>query len=130
MVLFALDPIIHAKNGVIPSKIYVNKVFADDINNWLIDLANNNLIQEIVTWDGCFNVRKKRGLSSLSLHAFACAVDCNASHNPLGVTRVDALKRGLRPFTEKFIEVSRKHMDCGADWKDRPDGMHFQIKSL
>ena len=130
MVLYALNPTIHLANGVIPSKIYCNKVFGKSIEAWLLALKDADVLKEIKTWDGCFNVRMKRGLRSLSLHSFGCAVDINASHNPLGLTREDCIRRGLTPFSAKFIETSRPFMECGADWKTRPDGMHFQIKNL
>ena len=91
-------------------------------------MAKHNVLSEIKTYDGCWNVRKKRGLQSLSIHAFGMAIDLNASHNPLGLTQAQCKEKGLIPFTEKFLSVARNYVDCGADWKTRPDGMHFQIK--
>lgn len=117
-------------NPVIPKRIYCHRDFAPSLHTWLNALADASLIHEIKTWDGCFNVRNKRGASSLSLHAFGCAVDINASHNPLGLTASQCLARGLTPFSSMFIDLSRKYMDCGADWKTRPDGMHYQLKNL
>lgn len=130
MKLHRLNPVIHLSNPVIPAAIYVHKDFALDVDLWLTELHSQGLLYEIKTWDGCFNIRKKRGLSSLSLHAFGLAVDINAAHNPLGLTREQAIAKGLRPFSPKFIEVSREFMECGADWTGRPDGMHFQKKSI
>jgi hypothetical protein len=125
-----LNEAIHVSNPVIPAVIYVNKDFAGDVEKWLSALFVEGLLHEIKMWDGCFNIRKKRGLSSLSLHAFGIAVDVNAAHNPLGYTREQAIAKGLRPFSPRFIEVSRKFMQCGADWVNRPDGMHYQKKAL
>lgn len=130
MVMKPLHPVIHLSNPVIPSAIYVNREFAGDVDIWLYELHNQGLLAEIKTWDGCFNIRKKRGINALSLHAFGLAVDINAAHNPLGLTREQAIARGLRPFSQRFIEVSRQFMECGADWVNRPDGMHFQKKKL
>lgn len=130
MAMFDIDDRVNKANPVIPNRVYCNKVFGPVLNYWLIALMDAGLLSEIKTWDGCFNVRKKRGLSSLSMHAFGVAVDINAAHNPLGVNAMLARSRGLVPFTNKFIEASRKHVDCGADWVTRPDGMHFQIKAL
>jgi hypothetical protein len=130
MKLFRLDEVIHVSNPVIPSVIYVNKDFANDVEQWLLALYMDGLLSEIKTWDGCFNIRKKRGINALSLHAFGLAVDVNAAHNPLGYTREQAIAKGLRPFSPRFIEVSRKVMQCGADWVNRPDGMHFEKKAL
>jgi hypothetical protein len=114
---------------VLPKKIYAHKDFAPKVISWLQDLFDNNLISEINEWNGIFSIRLKRGLDSLSLHAFGCAVDANAKNNPLGLTREQCIKKGLKPFSIEFINISRKYFDCGADWKTRPDGMHFQIKN-
>jgi hypothetical protein len=46
------------------------------------------------------------------------------------LTREQAIAKGLRPFSQRFIEVSREFMECGWDWIKRPDGMHYQKKSL
>jgi hypothetical protein len=56
------------------------------------------------------------------------AIDFNASHNPFKHTRQQAIDKGLKPFSEKFIQASRQYVDCGADWKSPVDLMHFQIK--
>lgn len=112
----------------LPKKIYINKVFAPVVVAWLEELYSNNLLNEITKFDGCFNVRLKRGLSTLSIHAFGCAIDFNRENNPLGLSREACIAKGLKPFSREFIEISRKHVDCGADWKSRPDGMHFQLK--
>lgn len=127
--------LVHA-NGHLPGKVYCNRDFAATIIAWLTALATTAgkdgkfLIDEIKTWDGCFNIRMKRGQNTLSVHAFGMAVDINAAHNPFMVTREQAIARGLTPFSEEFLAVSRKHMECGADWATRPDGMHYQIKQL
>ena len=130
MKMFRLDEVIHVSNPVIPGVIYVNKDFANDVEQWLLALYMEGLLSEIKTWDGCFNIRKKRGINALSLHAFGLAVDINAAHNPLGYTREQAIAKGLRPFSTRFIEVSRKFMECGVDWVTRPDMMHYQKKAL
>lgn len=129
MILKRLNPVIHISNPVIPAAIYVNKDFANDVDLWLTELFNVGLLSEIKTWDGCFNIRKKRGINALSMHAFGLAVDINAAHNPLGLTREQCIAKGLRPFSPRFIEVSRIYMDCGADWVQRPDLMHYQKKA-
>lgn len=128
MVLWKLPALIHLAIPAIPSKIYIHHKFMPVVECWLTDLIKEGVSSEIRTYDGCWNVRTKRGLKSLSIHAFGMAVDLNASHNPLGLTREQCTAKGLNPFSKKFIDVSRKHLDCGADWVSRPDLMHFQIK--
>ena len=128
MIVFQIPSYILVHVDCLPTKIYCHKKFKDVLNNWFMALIKERLHDEIRTYDGCWNVRKKRGLSTLSIHAFGMAIDLNASHNPLGLTRQQCINKGLKPFTQKFIDVSSEFVDCGAKWVSRPDGMHFQIK--
>lgn len=128
MIIWKLSPLIHLAIPCLPSKIYIHWKFRPVVENWLGDLIKEGVSEEIITYDGCWNVRKKRGLQSLSIHAYGMAIDLNASHNPLGLTREECMAKGLKPFSKEFIDVSRKHLDCGGDWIKRPDLMHFQIK--
>ena len=130
MTLYDVPLDLEQLNPAIPKRIYCHRDFAPTLNAWLNELARTELIKEIKTFDGCWNVRTKRGLSSLSIHAFGCAVDFNASHNPLGFTYQQCIDKGLQPFSPMFIMASRQFVDCGADWTSRPDGMHYQIKTL
>ena len=113
----------------LPHRIYCHVKFRPVLEAWLGALIQANVADEINTYDGCWNVRKMRGLQALSIHSWGMAIDLNAAHNPLGLTSAQCNAKGLTPFSEKFIEVSRQYVDCGADWKKRPDGMHFQIKA-
>lgn len=129
MTMFDIDDRVNKANPVIPNRIYINRLFAPFVNAMLIELMEKNLLSEIKTWDGAFCVRKKRGLASLSMHSWGIAMDLNAAHNPLGYSYNDCISKGLKPFSNEFIDVCRKYTDCGADWK-RADRMHFQMKSL
>lgn len=40
-------------------------------------------------WGGCYNNRKMRGSSALSMHAFACAIDWDPDHNQLRWSKND-----------------------------------------
>lgn len=115
-------------NKFIPKKVFINKHFAPIVEKWLRALIAEKVIEEINSFDGCFNIRKVRQSRALSLHSWAVAIDFNAANNPLGLSRDTCIQRGLKPFTKKFIDVSRHFVDCGADWLKRPDGMHFQMK--
>lgn len=126
--IWQLPELIHLAIPELPARIYCHKQFIPILETWLTALIQKGVAHEINTYDGCWNVRKKRGLTTLSIHAFGMAIDLNASHNPLGLTPSQCKAKGLVPFTDKFIEISRQFVDCGADWKSRPDGMHFQIK--
>lgn len=117
--------------GVIPKRIYCNKDLIKPLEAAFKALIATGCVNELKTWDGCFNIRKKRGLASMSLHSWAIAIDMNAFSNPLGLTREQIISKGLIPFSEKFLDCFRKNgFVCGADWKRRPDFMHVELASI
>jgi hypothetical protein len=119
-------------NPVIPKRIYANKSLVPKLIRVLQELNEKGLIGEIKTWDGLYNVRYMRGSKSvLSRHSWGLAVDLNATWNPLvKVTPQNraAMRKKHVKWSEKFLKVWRDNgFDCGADWKDRLDGMHFEL---
>ena len=117
--------------GVIPKKIYCNKDLVLPLQQALQALIVTGKVAELKTWDGCFNIRKKRGLSSMSLHSWGIAIDMNSSDNQLGKSYDQLIKEGKKPFSEGFLQCFRDAgFDCGGDWKSRPDRMHFQISKI
>lgn len=107
--------------GVIPKKIYCNKDLVDPLSKALQALITTGHVKELKTWDGCFNIRKKRGLSSMSLHSWAIAIDVNAFENGLNVT--PKLSAG---FVKCFTDAG---FYWGGNFK-RKDGMHFELNSI
>lgn len=107
--------------GIIPKRIYCNKDMVKPLEQAFKNLIQRNHINELKTWDGCFNIRKKRGLSSMSLHSWGLAVDMNAFENGLNVTPK------LSPeFVKCFTDSG---FDWGGTWQ-RKDGMHFQLAAI
>jgi hypothetical protein len=107
--------------GVIPKRIYCNKDLVEPLKKAFKDLIDTGAVKELKTWDGCFNIRKKRGLNSLSLHSFGIAIDVNAFENGLGKPPK------LSPlFVKCFTDNG---FDWGGVWA-RKDGMHFQLSKL
>lgn len=102
-----------------PTKIYLNRLIEAPLDKALRKLIALGLHTEIKTWDGCFNIRKKRGSSGISAHAFGIAVDMNAATNPF---------RGSVTWSKEFLQAWRDiGWICGADWSAASrDGMHFQ----
>jgi hypothetical protein len=107
--------------GAIPKKLYCNKRMVVPLTNAFKNIINRGLVGQLKTWDGCFNIRKKRGAGSPSLHSWGLAIDVNAAWNGFG----------------KVPTMSKELVDCftdaGFDWGGvwgKPDGMHFQLKSL
>lgn len=128
MVLYDIPLDINTHIPALPNKIYCNKDLVTPFYIVMNQLIDSTLYKEIKTWDGCFNVRYVRGSkTAISIHSFALAIDLNASHNPLGLTKEQCIKKGLKPFTKEFDQVFRDNKwTCGIDFKNRPDGQHFQ----
>jgi len=112
---------INAAIPELPNKLYCNKQIIEPLQIAFNNVIDRCLTQEIKTWDGCFNIRKKRGLNSWSLHSWAIAVDINAAWNRLGK------KPQMSP--ELVACFTDAGFDWGGTWK-RPDGMHFQLKEI
>ena len=107
--------------GLIPKKMYCNKDMVAPLSKAFKNLIDTGHVNELKTYDGCFNIRKKRGLSSMSLHSWGVAIDVNAFENGLGVEP----KLGAG-FVKCFTDAG---FDWGGLWR-RKDGMHFQLRSI
>lgn len=120
--LIVWDVPAHLEIGVIPKKIYCHKLLVAPLEQAFKNLINRGFVNELKTWDGCFNPRLQRGSrTKWSIHTWALAFDCNAAWNGLGVTPV------LSPgFVKCFTDAN---FDWGGNWK-RKDGMHFQISKI
>ena len=107
--------------GVIPKKIYMNKDMVEPLKKAFGNLISRGFVEELKTWDGCFNIRKKRGGTTMSLHSWAIAVDVNAFENGFG--KEPKLSSG---FVKCFTDAG---FDWGGTWKKK-DGMHFQLSKI
>ena len=119
--MFLWDVPTYLELGVIPKKIYCNQSLVVPLSLAFKNIVDRDLIPQIKTWDGCFNIRKKAGGVTLSLHSWGIAIDINAAWNPFG----------KQPTMSKELVDCFKDagFDWGGDWK-RPDGMHFQLREL
>ena len=111
----------HLEVGVIPKRLYCNKDMVAPLSAAFKNLIDRDFVKELKTWDGCFNIRNKRGLNSLSLHSWAIAIDVNAAWNGLG--KEPTLSAG---FVKCFTDAG---FDWGGTWT-RKDGMHFQLSKI
>ena len=107
--------------GAIPKKVYCNKDMVKPLSIAFKNIIDRNLVSELKTWDGCFNIRQKRGALSPSLHSWAIAIDINAAWNGFGKTPTMS-KELVQCFKDAGFE-------WGGDWS-KPDGMHFQLKAI
>ena len=104
-----------------PKRIFVNKDFQPILEQGLRNIIDRGLAKEMKSWDGCFIIRQKRGLTSMSLHSWALAVDINAFENGLGKTP---------KLSPEFVKaMTDAGMTWGGTWK-RVDSMHFEIASI
>jgi D-alanyl-D-alanine carboxypeptidase len=107
--------------GIIPKRIYCNKDMIAPLTAAFKALITTGCVTELKTWDGCFNIRKKRGLASMSLHSWAIAIDVNAFENGLNQTP---------KLSKLFVSCfTNNGFDWGGVWK-RKDGMHFQLSKI
>lgn len=112
---------INIKIPTLPNKIYCNKLMIAALEKAFRNVIARNLTKEIKTWDGCFNIRKKRGQKTMSIHSWALAIDINAAWNAFGA----------KPTMS--AELVKCFTDAGFDWGGtwaKADGMHFQLKSI
>lgn len=109
------------ETGVIPNRLFCNTDLVAPLTRVFTDIVNAKLHEELLTFDGCFNIRKSRGLSIPSLHSWGVAVDFDAFRNQLGA------EPKMNP---KIVEIFEVHgFDWGGRWK-RKDGMHFQLRTI
>jgi len=111
----------HLEIGVIPKRIYCNRDMIAPLTQAFQNLIKTGFVKELKTWDGCFNIRNKRGASSASLHSWGVAIDVNAAWNGFG--KKPTLSAG---FVKCFTDSG---FDWGGVWT-KPDSMHFQLKSI
>jgi hypothetical protein len=121
MTLWDIPADINLAIPVLPNKIYCNKDLVAPLEKAFRNIIARGLTKEVKTWDGCFNIRMKRGLSSLSLHSWAIAIDINAAWNGLG--KVSTMSKEL---VACFVDAG---FEWGGTWT-RLDGMHFQLKTI
>jgi len=119
MILWDVPPTLEI--GVIPKRLYCNRDIVKPLTTAFSNLISRGFVQEMKTWDGCFNIRKKRGLASMSLHSWGLAIDVNASWN--GLNQEPKLSTG---FVKCFTDAG---FDWGGTWQ-RKDGMHFQLSKI
>jgi hypothetical protein len=107
--------------GVIPKKIYCNRLMNGPLEMAFKNLISTGCVHELKTWDGCFNIRKKKAGATPSLHSWGLAVDVNAAWN--GFDRPPVLSaKFVKCFTDAGFE-------WGGNWR-RPDGMHFELAKI
>jgi hypothetical protein len=121
MVVWDIPADINGSIPTLPNRLYCNKDMIQPLEKAFRAIIAAKLQGEVKTFDGCFNIRSKRGQSTQSLHSWGIAIDINAAWNGFGAkpTMSNAL---VQCFTYNGF-------DWGGTWS-KPDGMHFQLKSI
>lgn len=119
MVVWDVPKEIISRIKTVPPRIYCNRDLIAPLAKAFKNIIDRGLEAQVKTWEGCFNIRKKVGALSASLHSWGIAIDINAAWNGYGKT----------PTMSKELVACFKDagFDWGGDWA-KPDGMHFQLK--
>jgi hypothetical protein len=115
------DPVVlKLQTGQRVHRIFANKDIHAPLTAAFHDLIQTGAYAELITFDGCFNVRWVRGNSGIpSYHSWGIALDFNATHNPLGAERGS--------FSETFLDCWRDAgFRWGGDFSGRKDPMHLE----
>lgn len=75
-------------------------------------------------FDGSFNYRPKRGSSSLSMHAYGCAIDWDAAENPF-----HDRKHLFKDDSLLVVKFEAEGWVWGGRWSN-PDAMHVQAARI
>lgn len=119
MTLWVPPPTIKA----LPRRIYCHRHLLPLLADAVDRIITAGLEDEIKTWDGCFNVRLKKGGKTPSLHSWGLAFDVNAAWNRFG-EQPTMSPQLVTCFTGAGL-------DWGGIWAlPKTDGMHSQIAVL
>lgn len=100
-----------------PRRVYCHRLLMPLLNQAADYIIERGLTEQVRTWDGCFNVRLKKGGKTFSLHAWGLAIDICAAWNQFGDEPT------MSP------ELVACFTDAGWEWGgtwSKPDGMHMQ----
>ena len=108
----------------------VNKDFQPMLDTAFTSLEEQNLQDEIHSFDGCEVHRHVAGSPSISMHSWGAAIDINASTNqqvrkPIDqITSEDRLGKWSPGFVKCFTDAG---ISFGGNFKKTPDPMHFAM---
>jgi hypothetical protein len=122
MIILPIPSTVITEVAAAPARVYCNTMLEKPLLGALQAVADRGLGHYLKAWDGCFNIRNKRGLGSASLHSWGLAVDINAAWNKLGGASTQNAD-----FIKCFLENG---FEWGGNWTGRADPMHLQLAKL
>ncbi|WP_261199228.1 M15 family metallopeptidase [Laspinema olomoucense] len=100
-------------------KVECHKAIAERLRQVWEELINGDNLHLIQTYNGCLNIRMKRGKNEPSVHSWGLAIDVNAEEYPLG-----SPKQQPEVITQAF---KNQGLSWGGYWKSRKDPMHYEF---
>ncbi|MCT7972585.1 M15 family metallopeptidase [Laspinema olomoucense] len=100
-------------------KVECHKAIAHRLRQVWQELINTNNLHLIQTYNGCLNIRMKRGKNEPSVHSWGLAIDVNAEEYPLG-----SPKQQPEVITQAF---KNQGLSWGGYWKSIKDPMHYEF---
>lgn len=98
--------------------VQVHRKIADRLKNTFEEIGAAGLSDEIKTFDGSYNPRKKRGGSTWSVHSWGLAVDLNAGQYPMGTSAAST-----SPRYKQIAQIFARN----GFYQLGNDPMHFQF---
>ncbi len=110
-------------------RLRFHRAAADQLKAMWAAWEQAGLLDRILSWEGSYNARFIRGSRvKLSNHAFGSAFDINARWNRLGVIPAAT---GSEGSVRELVAIAEEHgFYWGGGFRQRPDGMHFEVAKL
>jgi hypothetical protein len=100
-------------------KVDCHKAIAYRLHQVWEELIKDNNLHLIETYNGCLNIRMKRGKNEPSVHSWGLAIDVNAEKYPMG-----SPERQPEVITQAF---KNQGLSWGGYWKSIKDPMHYEF---
>jgi hypothetical protein len=114
----ALGPVQDYEGNDWGFKVYGHEMMEAPLRTAFQAIVGRRLADELITYDGCTNVRQMTGGGGWSVHSWGLAIDFNAAWNKFG-EEPNMSPELVKCFTDAGFE-------WGGTWRT-PDGMHFQL---
>jgi hypothetical protein len=106
-----------------------HRLAADQLTGLWEEWESKKLLDRILTFNGAFAKRFVKGsMTTLSNHAFGSAFDINYDNNKLGERPALVGEKGS---VRELVQIAHRWgFYWGGHFRNRPDGIHFEIAFL